>query len=176
VAADQCGSRFDGAFTHGLLAARVDAGGSYRFVESAPPAAEAAQQRAAGDARVTSLGLSLGMAALALTLLGLESLMGMTGFGLGAAVIMLLGNPLSGLASGPHWLPNGWSTLGQLLPPGASGSLLRANAFFDGTGAGAAALTLGCWVLFGLILLLVSARRGPRQAAAEEQTSQAQLA
>lgn len=50
---------------------------------------------------------------------------------------MLLGNPLSGLARGPHWLPNGWATLGQLLPPGASGSLLRANAFFDGTGVAA---------------------------------------
>ncbi|MGA5196550.1 hypothetical protein [Streptomyces exfoliatus] len=52
----------------------------------------------------------------------------MAGFGLGAVVVMFLGNPLSGVASGPHWLPDGWVTVGQLLPPGASGSLLRANA------------------------------------------------
>ncbi|WP_328875520.1 hypothetical protein OHT76_38630 [Streptomyces sp. NBC_00287] len=128
-----------------------------------------------GDYLMTSLGLSLGMAALCLTLLGLESLMGMAGFGLGAAVVMLLGNPLSGLASGPHWLPNGWATLGQLLPPGASGSLLRANAFFDGTGGGGSALTLGCWVLLGLALILIADRRGPREAAVEEPGRQPQL-
>ncbi|MFJ9381223.1 hypothetical protein [Streptomyces sp. NPDC101455] len=124
---------------------------------------------------ITSLGLSLGMGALALTLLGLESLLGVAGYGLGAAVIMLLGNPLSGLSSGPHWLPNGWATLGQLLPPGASGSLLRANAFFAGTGAGGPALTLGCWVLFGLVLILLADRRGTRKAAADEPAAQAQL-
>ncbi|MBV7673869.1 hypothetical protein STHAL_30970 [Streptomyces halstedii] len=117
-----------------------------------------------GDYLLTSLGMSLGMAALVTTLLGLESLIGMAGFGLGAVVIMLLGNPLSGFASGPHWLPDGWATLGQLLPPGAAGSLLRANAFFDGTGAGAAVLTLAGWVVFGLALMLVADRRGARAA------------
>lgn len=83
---------------------------------------------------------------------------------------MLLGNPLSGLASGPHWLPGGWATLGQILPPGASGSLLRANAFFDGTGAGAPALVLGCWAVLGLALMVIADRRGPRTAAAEPGT------
>ncbi|UUU32346.1 hypothetical protein JIX56_21935 [Streptomyces sp. CA-210063] len=124
---------------------------------------------------LTSLGLSLGMAALALTLLGLESLRGMAGFGLGAAVIMLLGNPLSGLAGGPHWLPDGWATLGQFLPPGASGSLLRANAFFDGTGAGSPALTLGCWVLLGLALILIADRRGLRRGTTDQPAPEAQL-
>ncbi|MBZ9638819.1 hypothetical protein [Streptomyces sp. PSKA30] len=120
-----------------------------------------------GNYWITSLGISLGMTALSLTLLGLESLMGMAGFGLGAAVIMFLGNPLSGLASGPHWLPDGWATLGQLLPPGASGSLLRANAYFDGVGAGTAVLTLSCWVVFGLALCLIADRRGRRKATVE---------
>ncbi|MCX5397110.1 hypothetical protein [Streptomyces sp. NBC_00102] len=115
-----------------------------------------------GDYLLSSLGMSLGTAALVMTLLGLEALMGMAGFGLGAAVVMLLGNPLSGLASGPHWLPDGWATLGQILPPGASGSLLRANAFFDGTGAGTPALVLACWAVLGLVLMLVADRRGPK--------------
>ncbi|SNT20999.1 hypothetical protein SAMN05216276_1028102 [Streptosporangium subroseum] len=30
--------------------------------------------------------------------------------------MMLIGNPLSGM-TGPYWLPTGWATLGQLLPP-----------------------------------------------------------
>ncbi|MFJ6686908.1 hypothetical protein [Streptomyces werraensis] len=119
-----------------------------------------------GNYLMTSLGVSLGMASLVTTLLGLETLMGMAGFGLGAVVIMLLGNPLSGFASGPHWLPDGWAAFGQLLPPGAAGSLLRSNAFFDGTGAGTPALTLSAWVVLGLALMLVADRRGAQAARA----------
>ncbi|MGS2645273.1 hypothetical protein [Streptosporangium sp. LJ11] len=111
---------------------------------------------------LTALGLALGMAALSIPFLALESLFGLAGLGAGAAVMMFLGNPLSGLA-GPHWLPTGWATLGQLLPPGASGSLVRAIGFFDGTGAGAPALTLGFWTLAGLLSLLVADRRAARR-------------
>ncbi|MEU2599891.1 hypothetical protein ABZ678_10190 [Streptomyces hirsutus] len=116
----------------------------------------------AGDYGITALGLSLGMAALSLTFLGLEALAGMAGFGIGAAAMMLLGNPLSGLGTGPYWLPGGWAAVGQLLPPGASGSLLRANAFFDGTGAGTPALILTAWVALGLALILIADRRGAK--------------
>ncbi|CAM5609976.1 hypothetical protein STENM36S_06825 [Streptomyces tendae] len=104
----------------------------------------------------------LGMTALSTTLLGLQSLLGIAGFGLGTALMMLLGNPLSGLATGPHWLPDGWATVGQLPPPGAAGSLLRANAFFDGTGTGYPALVLTAWVVLGCALTLIADRRGRR--------------
>ncbi|MFE8938929.1 hypothetical protein ACFYNX_15720 [Streptomyces sp. NPDC007872] len=114
----------------------------------------------AGSYWLTALGLGLGMAALAMTFIGLEALAGFAGLGAGIAVMMLLGNPLSGLGSGPYWLPSGWSSLGQVLPPGASGSLLRSLAFFDGTGAAVPALTLAAWVALGLVLLLVADRRG----------------
>ncbi|MGW0930507.1 hypothetical protein [Streptomyces sp. NPDC002644] len=119
----------------------------------------------AGDYWVNALGLSLGIAALALTLLGLEAVFGLPGFGVGAALMMLLANPLSGFASGPHWLPGGWADLGQLLPPGASGSLLRANAFFDGAGATGPALVLAGWVVLGTALLLAGGRRRNARAA-----------
>ncbi|MER5479017.1 hypothetical protein ABT026_18900 [Streptomyces sp. NPDC002734] len=116
-----------------------------------------------GHYGTTALGLSLGIAALALTLLGLEAVFGLPGFIVGAALMMLLANPLSGLVTGPHWLPGGWADLGQLLPPGASGSLLRANAFFHGIGALGPALVLACWALLGVTLLLTSGRiRGRR--------------
>ncbi|MGW3917441.1 hypothetical protein ACWEBX_39110 [Streptomyces sp. NPDC005070] len=113
-----------------------------------------------GDYWLTALGLSLGTAALSTALLGLQALLGMAGFAFGGALMMLLGNPLSGLATGPHWLPTGWATLGQLLPPGASGSLLRANAFFDGSGGGLPTLTLAVWVGIGIALALLADRRG----------------
>ncbi|MFF4324582.1 hypothetical protein [Streptomyces sp. NPDC001568] len=113
---------------------------------------------------LTALGLILGTAALSTTLLGLQALLGMPGFALGGALMMLLGNPLSGLATGPHWLPTGWATLGQLLPPGASGSLLRANAFFDGQGAALPALTLTVWAGIGIALAFLADQRGRRLA------------
>ncbi|MFB7085726.1 hypothetical protein [Streptomyces sp. NPDC056296] len=119
-----------------------------------------------GNFWLTSLGMGLGMAALAIPFLGLESLFGYAGFGAGSVVMMFLGNPLSGLGTGPYWLPDGWSTLGQLLPPGASGSLLRSNAFFDGTGASGPLLVLALWALAGLALMVLADRRHGKRAAA----------
>ncbi|MFI1441705.1 hypothetical protein [Streptomyces fructofermentans] len=119
----------------------------------------------------TAFGLILGTAALSTTVLGLQALLGMAGFALGGALMLLLGNPLSGLATGPHWLPTGWATLGQLLPPGASGSLLRANAFFDSSGAGLPALTLTIWVGAGVALALLADRRGRRPATARPEAT-----
>lgn len=119
-----------------------------------------------GDYWLTALGVILGMAAMATTLLGLQALLVIAGFALGGALMMLLGNPLSGLATGPHWLPTGWATLGQLLPPGASGSLLRTNAYFDGADAGLPAVVLTAWVALGLALAFAADRRGARPAPA----------
>jgi hypothetical protein len=107
------------------------------------------------------------MAAIALFVLGLHSLAGTAGLGLGAATVLLLGNPLSGLASAPELLPSGWGSLGQLLPPGATGSLLRSVSWFDGAGAGAPLLVLTAWSAVGLALLgagaLAARRRRPEQ-------------
>ncbi|WP_405782875.1 hypothetical protein [Streptomyces sp. NBC_00859] len=123
-----------------------------------------------GNYWLTSAGIILGMAAMSTTLLGLQALLGIAGFALGSALMMLLGNPLSGLATGPHWLPDGWATLGRLLPPGASGSLLRANAYFGGTGAAAPALVLAVWFVIGIVLTLLADRRGKRSAASHSGT------
>ncbi|MFF7332001.1 hypothetical protein ACIQU5_19435 [Streptomyces sp. NPDC090306] len=111
---------------------------------------------------LTALGVVLGLAATSTLLLGLQARLGVAGFALGSALVMLLGNPLSGLATGPHWLPDGWATVGQLLPPGASGSLLRANAFFDGSGGGRPVLVLAVWTVVGIGLALLADRRGRR--------------
>jgi hypothetical protein len=81
--------------------------------------------------------------------------------GVGAAAVMLLGNPLSGLASAPEMLPKGWGTLGQWLPQGGTATLLRSTAYFDGAGATTATLVLTCWSLAGIALVLVAALRQP---------------
>ncbi|GAA0619067.1 hypothetical protein HPO96_24790 [Kribbella sandramycini] len=103
--------------------------------------------------------VALAIAAISLTLLGLEWLGGAAGLGIGAAVMMLLGNPLSGLASAPEMLPAGWGTLGQLLPPGAAGTALRSVSFFDGAGSGTAFVVLSAWLALGLALCGLGAMR-----------------
>jgi hypothetical protein len=96
-------------------------------------------------------------------LIGLHGLFGMPGFGVGAAILMLLGNPLSGLTTAPEMLPTGWGDLGQLLPPGAAGSLLRSVAFFDGADATRPLVVLLCWVAAGVTLCVVGTARSDRE-------------
>ncbi|MEI2732954.1 MAG: ABC transporter permease [Dermatophilaceae bacterium] len=104
--------------------------------------------------------LASGVAAVAFAVLGLESVFGTKGLGLGAVVMMLLGNALSGAGSAPELLPSGWGAVGQWLPAGATNTALRAVAFFDGHGAAQPLLVLAAWVVFGLVLLALPSRRG----------------
>ena len=106
--------------------------------------------------------IALGIAAVSVPLLGLEWLLGTVGLALGGAVMMLLGNPLSGLSSAPEMLPTGWGALGQLLPPGASGALLRSISFFDGASAARPAIVLTAWVAAGLAVCIAAGRRRKR--------------
>ncbi|MEV0271489.1 ABC transporter permease [Hamadaea sp. NPDC050747] len=103
--------------------------------------------------------VALSIAAVSLTVLGLESVFGYSGIGTGAVIMMLIGNPLSGTATAPEMLP-GWSgALGQLLPPGAGGRLLRSTAFFDGRGATPAVSVLVVWAALGALLCLIGGLR-----------------
>lgn len=124
-----------------------------------------------GSYWLNTAAVALGIAATALTILGLESLFGAAGLGLGAATMMLLGNPLSGLTSAPEMLPSGWGTLGQFLPPGAAGSLLRSTAFFDGHAAAAHAWVLAGWAALGLALVGLAAARAARRPAVADASS-----
>lgn len=106
--------------------------------------------------------IALSIAAVSLTVLGLESVFGYAGIGIGAVIMMLIGNPLSGTATAPEMLP-GWSgVLGQLLPPGAGGRLLRSTAFFDGRGATPAVTVLVVWAALGAVLCLIGGLRAHR--------------
>ena len=120
-------------------------------------------------------------AALALTVLavsapaaGLTALIGPPGLGLGAALMIFIGNPFSGVTSAPQLLPTAVSHIGQWLPPGAGASLLRSTAYFGGRGAGGHLTVLIVWILFGLAAIVAghhapfrfAASRPPRVAAA----------
>jgi hypothetical protein len=107
-------------------------------------------------------GLTLGALATGLAVLGLGSLFGRVGLGIGVVGVMLLGNPLSGLASAPEMLPSGWGAFGQLLPQGANATLLRSTAYFGGAGATAAVGVLSCWALAGTVMIVIAALRQRR--------------
>lgn len=96
--------------------------------------------------------MALGIAALALPLSGLAECFGNKGFTLAAMTMMFVGNPFAGIATSSVWLPSAVATLGQLLPPGATGTLVRAVAYFDGHGGTHGLWTLIVWVSFGVIL------------------------
>ncbi|MBD0741115.1 hypothetical protein [Streptomyces sp. CBMA152] len=112
-----------------------------------------------GNYALTSLAVTFSTAATCWTIMGLQAVLGGAGLGLGAAMMIFLGNPLSGLAGGPEWLPTPWGTFGQFLPPGAGGTLLRSTAFFDGSGSMRALIVLSCWLLGGLALFVLGSRR-----------------
>jgi len=113
--------------------------------------------------------MALGIAAMAFPLTGLQHLFGGKGFTIGAMTMMFLGNPFSGLSASAAWLPAGLGAFGQLLPPGAAGTLVRAVAYFDGAGGRTAGVTLLAWVVAGAVLHLVGSRRQRTRAAAAAQ-------
>ncbi|OLT40436.1 hypothetical protein BJF87_11940 [Gordonia sp. CNJ-863] len=103
--------------------------------------------------------IALGIAALAIPLAGLQNAFGAKGFTIGAMVMMFLGNPLAGIAGSAAWLPSGLGTVGQILPPGAAGTLVRSAAYFGGAGGLTAGLTLVTWIVVGLVLFVTGMRR-----------------
>ena len=85
---------------------------------------------------------------------GLYNLVGKAGLGIGALVMIFIGNPFSAAATAPELLPQPVGGLGQLLPPGAGANLLRSTGFFDGAGAGEHVAVLAVWAVLGLAATL----------------------
>lgn len=114
----------------------------------------------AGDWWTEAGVLGLTVLAIGSAVAGLAAVLGPKGIGLGALLMVLLGNSFSGVTSAPEMLPEPVGVIGQWLPPGAGGSLLRSVAFFDGSAAGGPALTLALWAIAGLTVLTLAGRRG----------------
>jgi len=109
-------------------------------------------------------GLTLGTLAAGLWVLGLASLFGRGGLAVAALLTLLVGNPLSGMSSAPEMLPGGWGQFGQFLPQGASATLLRSTAFFEGAGASTPIAVLICWAVVGSLIIVIAIQRRAFQA------------
>ncbi|GAC02576.1 hypothetical protein GONAM_56_00480 [Gordonia namibiensis NBRC 108229] len=116
------------------------------------------------DGRVVpvALALALMIGAISWFTAGAGALLGAPGVGIAAVLMMLISNPLSGLASSPYLLPAPWGALGQWLPTGAGGTLTRSVAYFpDAAISGPLWILLG-WIAIGAILLAASGLRRSR--------------
>jgi hypothetical protein len=116
-----------------------------------------------GDYLAVSAVLGLVTLAISATVTGLAAVVDRGGLALGAAVLFLVGNALSGIASAPELLPQPWGEVGQWLPIGAGGTLLRSVAYFDGNGGSFPVTVLSAYAIGGLLLTLIGARRLARR-------------
>lgn len=121
-----------------------------------------------GSYLAISLAIAAGVAATSLFVTGLGSLIGPPGVGVGAIITIFISNPLSGLSTGWWWLPSPWGAIGQYLPIGADGHLLRSIAFFDGAGSAHAIGVLVAWMVVGTILLILGGMKNTRDIAKEQ--------
>jgi hypothetical protein len=112
-----------------------------------------------GNFGLTALAGIFGIAATCFMVLGLRELLGGAGLALAGVLLILLGNPLSGLASAPEMLPQPWGNVGQSLPPGATGALMREVSFFNGYGASRPVITLASYLAIGLALYVLARAR-----------------
>ncbi|WP_067697208.1 hypothetical protein [Nocardia jejuensis] len=100
--------------------------------------------------------------AVAGTVVGVAAVVGRAGIGIAALTMLLIGNPFSAATSAPELLPRPWGTIGQFLPPGAAATLLRAQAFFGGAGAGTPLAVLLVWAVAAAGLLGLGVLRARR--------------
>lgn len=115
-----------------------------------------------GNGWATWAALAATVFAISTTTAGLFDLLGGVGIGIGAALMIFVGNPFSGVTSAPQLLPNPVGAVGQWLPPGAGGSLIRDTAYFAGHGATQHIVVLGLWCVFGIVAIVVGHRRTGR--------------
>jgi len=116
-----------------------------------------------GDYLLNAAAIGLFATAVAGTVCGLGAIAGRPGIGLAVLTVFLVGNPLSAVSAAPELLPQPWGTVGQFLPIGAGGSLLRSTAFFDGAGGAGPAWVLAGYAVAGLLLAVAGAVRTRRE-------------
>jgi hypothetical protein len=85
---------------------------------------------------------------------GIQAAAGPAGTGLVILVFVILGNAASGGPFARPLLPGLWSTVGGVLPPGASVDLARSALFFDGARITGPILVLVAWAALGTALAL----------------------
>lgn len=104
------------------------------------------------------LAIAMSLLATASVIVGLHSLVGPPGIGIGAILTMFIGNPLSGTQVPSEFLPGAWGAIGQYFVPGATGTLLRDISYFPEASTTQPWVTLAVWIAFGLCFIMFAHR------------------
>jgi hypothetical protein len=102
---------------------------------------------------------------------GIQAAAGPAGTGLVILLFVILGNAASGGPFARPLLPGLWSTIGGVLPPGASVDLARAALFFDGKRIAGPTLVLVGWAAFGTALVIALGGRVMNMVEAESEAA-----
>ena len=114
-----------------------------------------------GNYWTESLVLAAVIGASTLALVGLQWAAGRAGLVIGALLLALVANPLSGATTAPEFLASPWREIGQAMPPGAGAQLVRSVSFFDGAQSAGPWWVLAAWAAAGLVLLALPRRTSP---------------
>ncbi|MFT4235832.1 MAG: hypothetical protein QM607_12655 [Microbacterium sp.] len=109
---------------------------------------------------MNAIAIGTAVVSTASLLVGLHSLLGGPGFGLGAVITMFIGNPIAGAAQPWQFLPTPWGAIGQHMVPGASNYLIKSVNYFPDAATWPQWLTLACWIAAGVILLVLGRYAG----------------
>lgn len=112
-----------------------------------------------GDYLANAFAMAAVIAAIGFALVGAHALLGLAGFGITAATLFLLGNPLNGVALPVEFYPEGWGLIGQLMPIGAGFELMKRINFFETADQSTQWWVLAIWILVGFLLSLLALRK-----------------
>ena len=108
-----------------------------------------------GDFWINSAAIGLALAAIAAPITGFVALIGRAGIALGPIIMLLVANPLSGVAVPKEFYPVPWGEVGQWFPPGAAATLVRELSYFPAADMTFPWLVLAAWAVGGLLLSVV---------------------
>ncbi|MCL2735256.1 MAG: hypothetical protein FWD75_01320 [Propionibacteriaceae bacterium] len=118
-----------------------------------------------GNFGLVFCGLTLSLLGTAGLFVGLNSLLGLRGFGLAGAITLLAAVPWAALAVPYQFLPAHLGAIGQWLIPGATGTLARTLGYFPNASTTTPWLILAGWAVITCLLILIG-RQGKTTASA----------
>lgn len=114
-----------------------------------------------------ALAITLSIGAISATIVGLRSVLGYAGLGIGAVLMFFFANPISGAALPPEFLIGSWGAIGQWFPPGAGQTLIRTLSYFPDASTLFPWLVLTGWSLLGLALIWIGSLKKPTRIESE---------
>ncbi|MCK8671643.1 hypothetical protein M1M07_10995 [Rhodococcus sp. HM1] len=112
-----------------------------------------------GSFWVNATAIGLTIVAISAPIVGLRSLLGMPGIGVGAVLMMLIANPISAAAIPVEFILAPWGAIGQWFPPGAGATLLRELSYFPDANTAFPWTVLAVWAAAGVLLTCIAAAR-----------------